>query len=115
MVDSLTLFKLLADDTRLAIILLLVKEPELCVCEFIAVLELSQPKISRHLAMLREAQLVSTRKSGKWVHYSLNTNLAPQIDEILKQAAQLEEDQLKVLEQKLQIMGDRPQRISQCC
>lgn len=115
MIDSISLFKLLSDETRLAIVLLLVKEEELCVCEFIEALELSQPKISRHLAMLREAELLSTRREGKWIHYSLSADLPLLIADILAKALLLDESKLAVYEQKLQAMGDRPERKNQCC
>ena len=64
-------FKLLADESRLEILWLLLNHEELCVCELIAALEMSQSKVSRHLACLRHAGLVSYRKQGLWSHYSL--------------------------------------------
>jgi ArsR family transcriptional regulator len=65
-----TLFETLSDRTRLRILNLL-GQGELCVCYFTALLGAPQPTISRHLAHLREAGLVTTRREGKWVHYSL--------------------------------------------
>ena len=73
--EPLHLFKSLADETRLKIILLIHDEQELCVCELTAALDCSQPKISRHLAQLREAGVLSTRKLGQWVYYSLSDEL----------------------------------------
>ena len=64
------LFKALADRTRLRLINLL-GEDEVCVCFFVEVLKLNQPKISRHLAYLRRAGVVSARRDGKWIHYRL--------------------------------------------
>ncbi|RXY30780.1 transcriptional regulator [Klebsiella pneumoniae] len=66
---ALKLFKNLSDETRLGIVLLLREMGELCVCDFCTALDESQPKISRHLAMLRESGLLLDRKQGKWVHY----------------------------------------------
>ncbi len=63
------LFKILADETRLGIVLLLSELGELCVCDLCTALDQSQPKISRHLALLRESGLLLDRKQGKWVHY----------------------------------------------
>jgi ArsR family transcriptional regulator, arsenate/arsenite/antimonite-responsive transcriptional repressor len=63
-------FAAFADPTRLRVLNLL-RDGELCVCELVRVLGMSQPKISRHLAILREADLVEDRKDGRWVHYSL--------------------------------------------
>lgn len=64
------LFLALADKTRLRI-LNLIREDEVCVCYFTEVLGESQPKISRHLAYLRNAGIVSARREGKWMNYSI--------------------------------------------
>ena len=58
-------FKCLADDTRARMTLLIAREGELCVCELTHALELSQPKISRHLAQLREAGILMDRRKGQ--------------------------------------------------
>lgn len=63
-------FKALADRTRLRIIHL-IGDDEVCVCFFVEVLKTNQPKISRHLAYLRRAGLVSARREGKWMNYKL--------------------------------------------
>lgn len=67
--------KALADQTRLRILLLLANGDERCVCELTQALELAQPKISRHLAVLRETGLLLDRKSGLWVYYRLHPDL----------------------------------------
>ncbi|WAC07238.1 MAG: metalloregulator ArsR/SmtB family transcription factor [Thermodesulfobacteriota bacterium] len=64
------IFKAFSDDTRLRVIKLL-QERELCVCELMQVLDMSQPRISRHMSVLKNAGLVDDRREGKWVHYSL--------------------------------------------
>ncbi len=64
------LFKALADTTRLRLINLM-GDDEVCVCFFVEVLKINQPKISRHLAYLRRAGVVSARRDGKWIHYRL--------------------------------------------
>ena len=64
------LFKAVADRTRLRVINL-IGDDEVCVCFFVEVLKINQPKISRHLAYLRRAGLVSTRRDGKWMHYHI--------------------------------------------
>jgi ArsR family transcriptional regulator len=64
------LFQALGDPTRLRLLNLL-SEGELCVCYFVEILDEPQPKISRHLAYLRDAGLVSARREGKWMHYRL--------------------------------------------
>lgn len=64
------LFKALADATRLRILGLLLTG-EVCVCDIHETLKIPQPKASRHLAYLRRAGLVETRRDGLWVHYRL--------------------------------------------
>ena len=63
-------FKALADPTRLRLIKILGDE-EVCVCSFVETLQTHQSKVSRHLAYLRRAGLVATRREGKRVHYRL--------------------------------------------
>ena len=65
------IFKALSVETRLRVIKLL-EDRELCVCELMQVLDMSQPRISRHLSVLKNAGLVDDRRAGKWVHYSLS-------------------------------------------
>jgi ArsR family transcriptional regulator len=61
----------LADNTRLKIVNLLAKE-ELCACEVMAALDLTQPTASHHLGILERSRLVSSRREGKWVFYRLS-------------------------------------------
>ncbi len=68
-----SVLKLLGDKTRLTIIGLL-KDGECCVCEFVEVLQMSQPSVSQHLRKLRDAGLVKERKKGQWVFYTLNSD-----------------------------------------
>lgn len=68
-------FKALSDETRLRCMMLLYKEGSLCVCELTAALELSQPKISRHLAQLRQNGLLVDSRVGQWVYYKVNPEL----------------------------------------
>jgi ArsR family transcriptional regulator len=77
------LFFLLSDETRLRCILLLQKENELCVCELTHVIEVSQPKISRHLALLRSSGLVLDERREQWVYYRLNGKIKPWIHKII--------------------------------
>jgi ArsR family transcriptional regulator, arsenate/arsenite/antimonite-responsive transcriptional repressor len=69
-VDLVRLFAALGDRTRLRL-LNLMNGREVCVCYFVEILKQSQPKISRHLAYLRNAGVVSARREGKWMHYSI--------------------------------------------
>ena len=68
--DLARLFSALADPTRLRL-LNLMDGREVCVCYFVEILKQGQPKISRHLAYLRNAGVVSARREGKWMHYSI--------------------------------------------
>lgn len=74
-INPYTLFRMLADPTRLRLLLLLTAENELCVCELTHALDLSQPKISRHLAHLRESGLLEARRAGQWMYYRINPAL----------------------------------------
>src|ERR1700719_1862522 len=71
-----TLFKALADATRLRILGLLLTG-EVCVCHIHQSLKIPQSKASRHLAYLRRSALVETRREGLWIHYRLATASDP--------------------------------------
>ena len=77
-------YSLLADDTRLRILHLLLDGESLCVCELTAVLGLSQPKISRHLAALRAACVVLDQRRGTWAYYRLHPELPGWALDVLK-------------------------------
>lgn len=69
--ELLNIFKALSDETRLKMLKIMDKG-EICVCDLVSVLNVSQPKISFHLNVLKGAGLIKARKHGKWVHYSIN-------------------------------------------
>jgi len=69
--DPSALFRAFADPLRLRILNLLAAEKEVCVCDLCAALDEIQPKVSRHLAVLRRAGLVPVRQDGRWKHDSL--------------------------------------------
>lgn len=73
--DTDAFFKMLADSTRLRCLMLMQAEGELCVCELTHALNVSQPKISRHLAHLREAGVLVARRNGTWMNYRINPDL----------------------------------------
>lgn len=68
-------FKLIGDQTRLRCLMLLAAHGELCVCELVEAIEESQPKISRHLGLLRDAGVVESRRQGLWIFYRLSQSL----------------------------------------
>lgn len=108
-------FKLLADETRLASLLLIAQQGELCVCELTSALCESQPKISRHLAMLRTSKVLLDRRQGQWVFYRLNPALPDWAITTLQQTQQQNAQWLQPLQARLCTMGDRPTRQSACC
>jgi len=78
------LFRALGDTTRLRCLMLLLQEGELCVCELTEALALSQPKISRHLAHLRDAGITQVRRDGTWVFYRVAEDLPDWSRAVLK-------------------------------
>ena len=78
-------FKALADSTRLRILALLGGN-EVCVCPLHDSLGVPQPTVSRHLAYLRRAGLVDTRRDGVWMHYQLSSSLDPSVRAVVKSA-----------------------------
>ncbi len=66
------IFRAFSDRTRLRILNLLRGRKEICVCDLVRVLDLPQAKVSRHLAYLRRARLVETRRDTQWVYYRLS-------------------------------------------
>jgi ArsR family transcriptional regulator, arsenate/arsenite/antimonite-responsive transcriptional repressor len=73
--DPQTLIAALADATRLRIVSLLMRRGELCVCELVSAMDTQQPKVSKHLAILRSSQVISSRREGQWIHYRINPEL----------------------------------------
>lgn len=66
------IFYALSDDIRLKILRLVLEHHEVCVCSFMAYFKMSQPRVSFHLKILKEANILKARKQGQWVYYSLN-------------------------------------------
>lgn len=107
-------FKCLTDATRLKCLLLIMQEEELCVCELIAAIGESQPKISRHLAQLRKCQLLTDRRQGQWVFYKLNSSLPDWQYDILARTLEANQAELNNSLHSLNNMTGRPERIA-CC
>lgn len=101
------LFRALADPTRLRI-LNLISDQEICVCFFVDVLGEGQPKISRHLAYLRSAGIVASRREGKWMHYKLEMPEDANAAEILRST-------LKSLRRDPKMQRDREKLSRACC
>jgi len=107
-----SLCKTLADPTRARIALLVLREKELCVCELTCALNEIQPKISRHLALLREAGFLADRRKGQWVYYRLHPDLPAWIKKIMKTMHDANQHWLEESHLRLCAMEDRP---NTCC
>ena len=110
----LQLFKNLADETRLTLMLLLKEKGELCVCELAAALNFPQPKISRHLAMLRSSGLLSDRRDGKWIHYRLSPHMPAWAAAVIEQAWQSQRDEIRALADLSQRNSATPRDRAMC-
>jgi len=112
--DPEQLFKALADSTRLRMLMLLVMEGELCVCELTHALDEIQPKISRHLAQLRESGVVLDRRQGQWIYYRINPDLPGWVREVL--AVTAEGATLRApFDQDLRALAKMPDRPEKAC
>ena len=100
-------FAALADKTRLRL-LNLMRGGEVCVCFFAETIRTNNPKISRHLAYLKRAGLVSGRREGKWMHYKI---LEPENERAKEIFAAL----LKMLEEDTEMQADRSRLVEVCC
>ena len=100
-------FQALGDTTRLRL-LNLMGDQEVCVCYFVEILGGPQPKISRHLAYLRSAGIVSARREGKWMHYRIV--MPPHIG-----ASQILKQTLKWLKEEKAMQKDLVQLTKACC
>ncbi len=100
-------FQAFGDETRLRI-LNLMGDQELCVCYFVEVIGCPQPKISRHLAYLRRAGVVSVRRDGKWMHYRITMPPHEGAAEILQQT-------LTTLKNEKMMQADRFRLARACC
>jgi ArsR family transcriptional regulator len=72
-------FKALSDPIRLKILYLLTERDSLCVCEIVEILSLNQSTVSRHLAYLKNSNIVNSWREGVWMHYSLKKEMLPMI------------------------------------
>jgi ArsR family transcriptional regulator len=83
------LFKSLADETRLQILWLLLAKEELCVCDIMGVLGITQSKASRHLRYLYHLGWVTDRREGVWMNYRLSVAAGSREDKQLKLLAEI--------------------------
>src|SRR6201985_3239796 len=105
--DMQNFFQALGDNTRLRL-LNLMRDQEVCVCYFVEILGGPQPKISRHLAYLRNAGIVSARREGKWMHYRIEMPADAGAATILM-------DVLNALEDDAEMRSDLARLDRACC
>jgi ArsR family transcriptional regulator len=108
------LCKALADATRLRCLALITQHDELCVCELTHAIDEVQPKISRHLAQLRNSGVLEDERRGQWIYYRLHPTLEPWAQTIIESATQAWRAQTtaKQDQKRLKAMPNRPER---CC
>ena len=107
-----SLFGVLSDPTRLRALMLIQSESEVCVCELTFALDESQPKISRHLALMREAGIVEPRREGIWMHYRINSLLPGWSKEVIRHVFDQLAELSPYIDDKKQLaqMNNRPER-----
>ena len=115
MIDPIAFYKCLADETRLKSLIMIQLEGELCVCELMAALDETQPKVSRHLALLRQDQVLLDRRQGQWIYYRLNPDLPEWVKTVLLKTAEANKTFVANNLKNLCCMGDRPERKKACC
>lgn len=100
-------YKALGDEVRLKILHML-SEQEMCVCEIIDKLDMSQPAVSHHLKILRQAGLVKDSREGKWIYYSLNGSVFEEV--FSSEKAEVIQYYSEPLKRKLAILPPSPVR-----
>lgn len=106
----------LSDPIRLRCLALMGQETELCVCELVAALDLPQPKVSRHLAVMRDAGLLRDRRDAQWVLYSIDPGLTPSGRSILDAAVSaIANDKQVKRDQARLAKTSRPARVRTGC
>ncbi len=100
-------FLALADRNRLRLLHLMGDE-EVCVCFFVEILQMPQPKVSRHLAYLRRAGIVGARREGKWIHYRM---VLPQDEHAVRVLAEVR----SWISSDQEMQRDRQRLVKVCC
>jgi len=100
-------FSALADRTRLRL-LNLMRDGEVCVCFFAETLDTNNPKVSRHLAYLKRADLVTGRRDGKWMHYRISEPKNERANEMFISL-------MEMLREDKEMQSDRERLLNVCC
>lgn len=91
MKDKVAVFKALGDETRLTILDML-SCGEICACEILEGLDLTQPTISHHMKILQQVGLVKARKDGRWMYYSIDKEKLEEIKDFITYITNYKED-----------------------
>lgn len=113
--EPISFYKSLTDDIRLKTLMLTHYHSELCVCELMEAMEEdSQPKVSRNLAVLKKAKVITDRKHGQWVFYRINPDLPLWAKSVIAQTTENNVPLISNELQRLANMQNRPDRASFC-
>lgn len=106
------IFQILSEPLRLRSLTLIATEGELCVCELVHALNTPQPKISRHMATMRDAGIMISRRQAQWVFYTLNPALSSWQRKIVDAAIEgaKTDDTVRKDKRRLAEMKNRPER-----
>ena len=113
--DPIQFFKSLTDEVRLRCLMLIQYEGELCVCEMMAALEEIQPKVSRHLALMKKSGLLVDRRQGQWMYYRVNPELPSWAKTVISEATENNVAFIESSLRRLESMGERPERQRESC
>lgn len=103
-----SIFRALGDELRLAILMLIREQKKLCVYELTTALDSPQPKVSRHLANLKDAGLLETERQGQWIYYFLHPEMPHWLTRVLNETSDGNAKLVKEEMARLQAMNDRP-------
>jgi ArsR family transcriptional regulator len=96
-----SLFKALSDETRLTMMNMLLRHGELCVCDFVGAMDITQSKASRHLRYLLNAGLLDDRRDGLWSYYRIKSDSGGRPEEVMKAVAPLLKGPIADVERRL--------------
>ncbi|WP_286221605.1 metalloregulator ArsR/SmtB family transcription factor [Marinobacter apostichopi] len=106
--DTVAVFKAMADEFRLSALLLIRDQGPLCVCELTEAFDVPQPKVSRHLATLKDTGLLETERRGQWIYYSFNRQIPSWLVRVLDETASSNGGLIQQSQERLLAMADRP-------
>jgi ArsR family transcriptional regulator, arsenate/arsenite/antimonite-responsive transcriptional repressor len=121
MKELLQITKALSDGNRLRVVVSLMEQKELCVCQITEMLRLATATVSRHMSVLQNAGMVLNRKDGRWVHYRLSESFPKLLRQWIKSYSENSKDiemDRKAMETILSYEPDdlcRKQKGGRCC